>query len=110
MAVVKIVSSLIAGGILTATSLAIVDDVVGPASEIVAASSISTVVRSAQPGFLLGYETWPEALANAAASVSQGGDALTVTGTTVRWAHEEACFEASVPDVWAAVVVTSCDS
>lgn len=104
----KLISTLIAGGILTGTSLAVVADVTTAASEVVATASISAVVRAAQPGALLGYETWPEALANAAASVSQGGDALTVTGTTVRWAHEEACFEADVPDVWAPLDVQPC--
>jgi hypothetical protein len=104
----KLLASLIAGGILSTTAVATVIDVIGPARETVGQSSIATVVRAAQPAALLENETWPEALAAAAAVLSQGGEAITVDGTVIRWAQDDACFAADVPDVWAPVVVEAC--
>ena len=106
----KLIAALIAGGILTVTAATQVTDIVAPAAETVAISSIQTVVRAAQVdlGVHQGTTLWADALADAAASLSQGGEAITVDGTTVRWVKDEHCFEATVADEWAPVVVAAC--
>ncbi len=106
----KLIASLIAGGILTTAAAVTVSDVVGPARETVGAASIATVVRAAQTelGVHQGTVAWSDALAAAAANLSQGGDAITVDGTTVRWTHEDGCFEATVPTEWSPVAVAPC--
>jgi hypothetical protein len=109
---VKLISTLIAGGILTVTVATQIPDIVAPAAETVGGSSIQTVVRAAQVdlGVHQGKTPWADALAAAAAGLSQGGEAISIDGTTVRWEHPdtEACFESTVPDVWAPVVVERC--
>jgi hypothetical protein len=106
----KLIATLIAGGILTGTAALTVIDVVGTASETVAASSIATVVRAAQAeiGVHTGEMPWAVALTAAAASLSQGADAITVDGHTVRWALDGECYEATVPGEWSPVEVVSC--
>lgn len=106
----KLIAALIAGGILSVTAATQVADVVAPAAETVGGSSIRTVVRAAQTdlGAHLGTTSWPDALSLAAGSLSQGGEQIAVTGTVVRWVLDEACFEADVPHLWAAVEVRTC--
>jgi hypothetical protein len=106
----KLVAALVAGGVLTVAVATQITDVVGPAYEAVAVSSIQTVVRAAQTniGAQNGTTPWPVALADAAVALSQGGDAITVDGTVVRWVLDQACFEADVPYLWAVVEVRDC--
>lgn len=105
----KIIAALVAGGILTSASVNMMDEVTKPASDMVGKTSISTVVRAAQPAFLLGNQDWPGALEGALDDLTQGAEFLTVNGTVIRWANEYTCLEADVPDVWSRVETTECE-
>lgn len=99
-------------GLLTASILtvSVADDLfatVEPAAEIAGDISIQAVVRRAQMDALLEMP-WEAALYAAGTNLVQGGEAITVDGTTVRWSHGEYCRQATVADQWTPIVTGPC--
>jgi len=105
-----LIPALVASGVLTVTAGTAAMSVIEGAEEAVGGASIATVVRAAQTdlGVHTGTTSWTVALTDAAAGLSQGSEAITVDGTVIRWVKDDACFEANVPDEWAAVDVQPC--
>ncbi len=89
----------IAGG------LAVIDEI-GPAtSEIAGDVAIGNVVSAARTNHLMTGEPWADSLANVGLV---DGD-ITVAEFTVRHVTGLGCWEATVLDAWATVVVVPCE-
>jgi hypothetical protein len=95
-----------ATGATAVTTQTMIDEVVPVAAEAAAAETARRIADAAYLDHLLGT-SWPAALKEAAAT-ARNNEALTVTGTTLTWQHDEYCYRAELPTAETTPTVRPC--